>query len=60
MDIIYFPEETILLKAARELGCRALNGERMVVLQAADAFHHYTGVLPDIERMLKRFKGDDA
>jgi shikimate 5-dehydrogenase len=40
------------LNAARELGCRTLNGERMVVLQAADAFHHYTG----IERMLRRFK----
>ncbi len=56
VDIVYFPQETILLKAARELGCRTLNGERMVVLQAADAFHHYTGVLPDIERMLRRFK----
>ena len=60
VDIIYFPEETILLKAARELGCRTLNGERMVVLQAADAFQHYTGVLPDIERMLLRFKSGEG
>ncbi len=60
VDIIYFPEETTLLKAARELGCRALNGERMVVLQAADAFHHYTGMLPDIDRMLRRFKAGEC
>ncbi len=60
VDIIYFPEETILLKAARELGCRTLNGERMVVLQAADAFHHYTGMLPDIDRMLRRFKAGEC
>lgn len=51
-DIIYFPLETQLLRAARERGCRTLDGVTMVVFQAAAAFHSFTGVAPDQERML--------
>lgn len=56
-DIVYFPLETALLAAARELGCRTLDGGMMAVLQAAAAFRLFTGADPDIERMLKRFYG---
>jgi shikimate dehydrogenase len=54
-DIIYFPLESELLCAAKALGCRTVGGGAMVVLQAADAFTHFTGVKPDIERMLRQF-----
>jgi shikimate dehydrogenase len=51
-DIIYFPLETELLKQARLLGCRTLNGVTMVVFQAAAAFDLFTGLTADRERML--------
>ena len=54
-DIVYFPAETGLLKAARALGCRTLAGDGMVVLQAEAAFRLFTGVEPDAGRMLRNF-----
>jgi len=54
-DIVYFPLATELLEAARSLGCRALDGGTMAVLQAAAAFTRFTGVEPDAQRMLSRF-----
>lgn len=52
-DIIYFPSETELLRQARAIGCRAINGLGMVVFQGAEAFRLFTGVTPDVERMLQ-------
>jgi len=54
-EIIYFPLETELLKLARLLGCRTLDGSGMVVFQAAEAFRLFTGMAPDYERMLRCF-----
>lgn len=51
-DVIYFPLETELLKHARALGCRTVNGVEMVVFQAAAAFDIFTGLTADRERML--------
>ncbi|MEV1174114.1 shikimate dehydrogenase [Nonomuraea sp. NPDC049784] len=51
-DIVYRPLETELLKQARALGCRTLDGGGMVVFQAAHAFRLFTGREPDAERML--------
>ncbi|MFI7701521.1 shikimate dehydrogenase [Nonomuraea sp. NPDC049480] len=51
-DIVYRPLETELLKQARALGCRTLDGGGMVVFQAAHAFRLFTGRTPDTERML--------
>ena len=51
-DIVYFPLETELLKAARQLGCRTLDGITMVVFQAAAAFDIFTGLTANRERML--------
>ncbi|MEU8380625.1 shikimate dehydrogenase, partial [Streptosporangium sp. NPDC048865] len=51
-DIVYRPLETELLKQARALGCRTLDGGGMVVFQAAHAFRLFTGRTPDSERML--------
>jgi shikimate dehydrogenase len=54
-QIVYFPLETELLKQARRLGCRTLDGGGMAVFQAAEAFRLFTGVTPDYERMLNCF-----
>lgn len=51
-DVIYFPRETELLKAARERGLPTADGAPMVVGQAAEAFRQFTGMEPDRDRML--------
>lgn len=55
-EIIYFPIETELLKRARALGCRTLDGGGMAVFQAVRAFQLFTGREPDAERMRRHFK----
>ncbi len=54
-EIVYFPLETELLAEAARRGCRVLNGGGMAVFQAVRAFHLFTGVEPDAERMLRHF-----
>jgi len=54
-DVVYRPLETQLLRHARELGCRTLDGGGMAVFQAAGSFELFTGVRPDRERMLRHF-----
>jgi shikimate dehydrogenase len=54
-DIVYFPIETELLRAARARGCATLDGGRMAVYQAAAAFEIFTGRKADRARMLESF-----
>ena len=54
-DIVYRPLETELLRTARARGCAALGGANMVVFQAAAAFGLFTGLEPDVDRMLRHF-----
>ena len=54
-DVVYRPLETELLRRARELGCRTLDGGGMVVFQAADSLELFTGRRPDRDRMLAHF-----
>jgi len=54
-DIVYFPLETELLRAARALGCRTLSGGGMAVFQAAGAFRLFSGREADVARMLAHF-----
>lgn len=54
-EIIYFPLETELLKHARRLGCRTLDGGNMAVFQAVKAFELFSGLEADAERMLAHF-----
>ncbi|MEY9851667.1 shikimate dehydrogenase [Leifsonia sp. EB41] len=54
-DVVYRPVDTELVRAAREAGCRTLDGGGMAVGQAADAFQLITGVEPDRERMRAHF-----
>lgn len=54
-EIIYFPLETPLLRTARGLGCRVLDGGGMATFQAVEAFRLFTGLQPDAERMRAHF-----
>lgn len=54
-EIVYFPLETELLRVARGLGCRTLDGGGMAVFQAVEAFRLFTGITPDAERMSRHF-----
>jgi shikimate dehydrogenase len=56
-EIVYFPLETELLRTARQLGCRTLDGGTMAVFQAVKAFELFSGVAPDAQRMLAHFQG---
>ncbi|MFI9024607.1 shikimate dehydrogenase [Streptomyces sp. NPDC053560] len=51
-EVVYRPLDTELLRTARELGCRTLDGGGMAVFQAADAFRLFTGREPHAEEML--------
>lgn len=55
-EIVYFPLETELLRNARSLGCRTLDGGNMAVFQAVKAFELFSGVVPDAQRMLAHFQ----
>ena len=55
-DIVYFPLETELLRAARARGCPTLDGSGMAVRQAAAAFEIFTGRRANVPRMLRSFE----
>jgi shikimate dehydrogenase len=50
-EVVYFPLETALLKAARAVGCPTADGGGMAVGQAVGAFSLFTGLTPDTLRM---------
>ena len=55
-DLIYNPSETKLIKQAKKLKIKNLNGLRMLIYQAEKAFFYWFGKKPeifDIERILK-------
>jgi shikimate dehydrogenase len=54
-EIVYFPLETELLREARSLGCRTLDGGNMAVFQAVKAFELFSGASADARRMLDHF-----
>jgi shikimate dehydrogenase len=55
-EVVYFPLETALLKAARAAGCRVADGGGMAVGQAVGAFRLFTGDEPDAARMDKHLR----
>lgn len=59
-EIVYFPLETELLREARALGCRTLDGGNMAVFQAVKAFELFSGVEADAQRMLDHFHSMSA
>jgi shikimate dehydrogenase len=54
-DIVYRPIDTELVRRARAKGCDVLDGGRMAVGQAADAFRIFTGLAADADRMRSHF-----
>lgn len=54
-EIIYFPLETALLRHARALGCRTLDGGNMAVFQAVKAFELFSGQAANADRMQAHF-----
>jgi len=63
-DIIYNPLETKLLKEAREMGAKCINGVEMLVQQAAEAFKIWFKIEPPINEMrkaaLKSLTGEES
>jgi shikimate dehydrogenase len=56
-EVVYFPLETELLKAARAIGCATVDGGTMAVGQAVGAFELFTGLKADAARMEQHFRG---
>lgn len=50
-DVVYFPRETALLKMAKEVGCKSMNGLGMMLFQGAAAFKLWTEKDMPIEYM---------
>ncbi len=50
-DTIYHPENTMMLKLARERGCQTVTGVDMFLRQAALQFKLYTGQDAPVELM---------
>jgi 3-dehydroquinate dehydratase/shikimate dehydrogenase len=50
-DLVYNPEETVLLRDAREAGGRTLGGLAMLVGQAAEQFRLWTGLEAPVDVM---------
>ncbi len=50
-DVVYSPRETAMLKMAKEVGCKTMNGMGMMLFQGAAAFEMWTGKEMPIEHM---------
>lgn len=51
VDVVYSPAETALLKMAKEVGCKCMNGFGMMLFQGSAAFELWTGKPMPIEYM---------
>ena len=54
-DVVYYPRETELLRMAKEVGCKTMNGLGMMLFQGAAAFKMWTGEDMPIEYMKDTF-----
>jgi shikimate dehydrogenase len=59
-EVVYFPLETELLRVAKRIGCRTMNGGGMAVHQAVEAFRLFTGLQADASRMRRIFETFDV
>jgi 3-dehydroquinate dehydratase/shikimate dehydrogenase len=55
-DTVYNPENTLLVKEARSIGCRTVTGVDMFVRQGAIQFRTWQGVEPDLTVMREALK----
>ncbi len=51
MDLVYLPQPTPFVEAARELGIRAADGSEMLIQQGAVSFERWWGRSPSLEVM---------
>lgn len=51
VDVVYSPNETALLKMAKKVGCKSMNGFGMMLFQGSAAFELWTGKPMPIEYM---------
>jgi shikimate dehydrogenase len=54
-EIVYFPLETELLRIARGIGCKTIDGSGMAIYQAVGAFQLFTGTSPSAAKMRRDF-----
>lgn len=55
-DTVYTPENTLLIKQAKERHCHAISGLEMFVRQGAAQFQRFIGQPPPLEAMLKALR----
>ena len=51
--VVYNPEETRLLREAKEAGCKTIGGKGMLLWQGAAAYKLYTGLDMPVEEYRK-------
>ena len=56
-DIVYNPEETLLLREAKAAGCTCIGGKGMLLWQGVLAFKLFTGMDMPVEEVKERFYG---
>lgn len=54
-DVIYNPRETLLLRQAKEAGCKTQNGLYMLLYQGAEAFKLWTGQDMPVEIVKEKY-----
>ena len=54
-DVIYNPRETLLLRQAKEAGCKTFNGMYMLLYQGAEAFRLWTGQEMPVEHIKQMY-----
>lgn len=52
-DIVYNPQNTLLLMEAKKVGAKTIDGVMMLVFQGAEAFRIWTGKTPPVDVMEK-------
>lgn len=59
-DIVYNPEETRLLREAKEAGCQCIGGKGMLLWQGVSAFRLYTGKDMPVDEVKELFFGREG
>ena len=54
-DLVYNPLETDILKNAKQLGFRTVDGLGMLLYQAELGFSNWFNIKPDVNRELRKF-----
>ena len=54
-DVIYNPRETLLLRQAKEAGCKTFNGMYMLLYQGAASFELWTGQKMPVKEIKEKF-----